>query len=342
MIIKFLIRLGVSIRRACFFFGMSRSSFKYQPRRKENRRLLQRLQDLAIQYRRFGYRRMWALLRREGWRVNHKQVYRLWKQLKLSLPRRRAKKKIRTGNSVPCCAERINHVWTYDFMHDRCTDGRKLKILTIVDEFSRRCLAIEVGTSITATKVIVVLQRLFSMHGVPQFMRSDNGPEFIAKALKRWLSESGSQTYYINPGSPWENAYGESFNGKLRDECLNAELFFSRTEAKEKIEAYRSFFNSQRPHSSLQYLTPDEFAALCQNTESEKSRAAALSLSLLGIPDAQQKLKRRNLPLRPSVYSPATALESLSSVALSSGQTNESLSNMKNCTIKKLNQKSGD
>jgi putative transposase len=259
--VAFLQEKGVSERRACRLMRLGRSSLRYRPRDDRNEVLRQRLRDLARQHPRYGYRRAWAVLRREGWPVNLKRVHRLWKDLGLALPRAHRRRRRRGGNHdpVPISAERPGHVWTYDFLKDHCENGQALRILTLVDEFTRECLAIEVGRSLGARRVIAVLERVFAEHGPPEWLRSDNGPEFIAEAVKQWLAERGSKPRYIDPGCPWQNAYGESFNGRLRDECLNLELFATRREAAVILEAWRCSYNAQRPHSSLGYRTPDEF-----------------------------------------------------------------------------------
>ncbi len=253
--------MGHSLRRACELVGMSRSGFGYKRRTKEDSELIGKIKRIADRYKRFGYRRTWAMLRREGTVVNHKKVCRIRKSLGLTLPRRKARKPRLGTAQTPCQAAFENHVWTYDFIFDRLADGRQVKLLTVVDEFTRMCLKIEVSASIKAKSVITILEALFSKYGTPQFVRSDNGPEFIAKALRTWLKENGSQTIYIDPGSPWQNAFGESFNGKLRDECLSMNVFYTWGEARVLIEGYRRFYNSERPHSSLSYLTPLEFRA---------------------------------------------------------------------------------
>lgn len=319
--VEFLMSLRISLRRACDLAGIGRSSFKYLRRRHEDKDLISRIREIAGQCRRYGYRRIWAVLRREGVAVNHKRIRRICRQLNLVLPKRAIKKRRQSTGAVPCRALFENHVWTYDFVFDNLASGRQLKILTLVDEFTRIALAIHIGTSIKAKMVIEILERLFAKHGTPRFLRSDNGPEFIAKALQAWLRTNGSETMYIVPGSPWENAYIESFNGKLRDECLNMELFRTMAEAYFMIEKYRDFYNNERPHSSLHYLTPMEFkTGLLSNTVKEFQQRQ-LSLSHGGTPDGQSnKNKRQSQQLCPSVCSPEPALESLSSVALSSGQ----------------------
>jgi len=229
----------------------------------EEKRLVQAMLALVGQHPRYGYRRIWALLRREGWQVNRKRVYRLWREAGLKVPQKQRKKR-RLGHSANSCvrrkAEHKDHVWTWDFIHDRTTNGRPLKCLSIVDEYTRECLALEVDRSITAEHVIDVLADLFRIRGVPQHIRSDNGPEFIAQAIRRWLRLAGVETLYVAPGSPWENGYAESFHSRLRDELTNREEFFNLAEAKHMADAWRLEYNHRRPHSSLGYQTPAEFA----------------------------------------------------------------------------------
>lgn len=245
------------MRQACRIVGLSLSSFYFQPRPSRNILLVERLQQIARAHPRYGYRRACAVVRREMV-VNHKRVYRLWKQEGLALKRRGRRR--RSGTStVPLQAWYPGHIWTYDFLHDACLNGRKLKLLTVVDEFTREALAIEVATVLPARQVKVVLERLFHEHGPPHFLRSDNGPEFLAKLIQTWLREQGTSTLYIEPGCPWQNGKGESFNGRFRDECLNAEVFRNLVEAKVRIEGWRHQYNTERPHSSLGYRTPEEF-----------------------------------------------------------------------------------
>jgi transposase InsO family protein len=220
--------------------------------------------ELVREHPRYGYRRIWALLRREGWRVNRKRVHRLWRAEGLKVPQKQRKKR-HLGHSANSCArrraERKDHVWAWDFIHDRTREGRPLKWLSIVDEYTRECLALEVERGITADRVIDVLVELFSMRGVPQHIRSDNGPEFIATAIRRWLTYASVETLYIEPGSPWENGCAESFHSRLRDELLGREEFASLTEARARGTAWQLEYNHRRPHSSLGYRTPAEFAA---------------------------------------------------------------------------------
>jgi len=214
---------------------------------------------------RYGYRRVWALLRREGWPVNKKRVHRLWRQEGLKVPeRQRKKRRLLLGESENGCtrrrAEHKDHIWSYDFVMDLTEDGRRLKMMPVVDEYTRECLSIDVERSITAEDVVATLASLFrSRSSEPAFVRSDNGPEFIAKAVKRWLEVSGVRTLYIEPGSPWENAYSETFVSRFSDEVLKREVFADLLEAKVLVEDYRQHYNHHRPHSALGYQTPAEF-----------------------------------------------------------------------------------
>jgi putative transposase len=215
---------------------------------------------------RYGYRRITALLRADGWPVNRKRVGRLWRQEGLKVPVKQRKRR-RLGCSEHSCtrrrAEYRNHVWSYDFVTDRTEDGRRLKLLVVVDEFTRESLSIEVARHLRAEDVIETLAYLFAVRGAPRYLRSDNGPEFVAEAIQSWLASQGSATLVVAPGSPWENAYIESFNSRLRDELLNGESFACLKEAQVLVEAYRGQYNHYRPHSSLGYLTPAAFAATC-------------------------------------------------------------------------------
>jgi transposase InsO family protein len=258
-------QLGVTERRACRVLGQPRSSQRFVSRQPDkDRAVRERLVALSRRYPRYGYRRIWALLRREGWRVNRKRVQRLWRQGGLRVPQRQRKRQ-RLGSSEQSCqrrrAEYKNHVWSYDFVMDQTDDGRRLKLLPVLDEFTREAHAILVERRITAEDVVEVLAALFRVHGEPAYLRSDNGPEFIATAVREWLARSGVQTLYIEPGSPWENAYSESFNSRFEDELLNRESFSSVTEAQVLVEQYRLSYNHERPHSALNYRTPAEFAA---------------------------------------------------------------------------------
>jgi putative transposase len=233
------------------------------------------MSELVAAHPRYGYRRIWALLRAEGWRVNRKRVYRLWRKQGLKVPKKQRKKR-RRGSSANSCVRRRaaakDHVWAWDFIHDRTADGRPLKWLSVVDEYTRECLALEVGRGMTAAGVIGVLAVLFGRRGAPAHVRSDNGPEFIAKAIRGWLATAGVEALYIEPGAPWENGYAESFHGKLRDELLEREEFTSVLEARVVSRAWKEEYNTVRPHSALGYRTPAAFGASCPRADSAALR----------------------------------------------------------------------
>jgi putative transposase len=258
-------QLGMSERRACAVVGQPRSTQRYQPREADDEKaLVRRMKELSAEHPRYGYRRVWALLRGEKFQVNRKRVHRLWRQEGLRVPRKQ-RKRTRLGHGNNGCTRRRaghpDHVWSYDFVMDQTSEGKRLKLLPVVDEFTRECLAIEVERHFTAADVVATLKYLFELRGAPRFIRSDNGPEFIARAVKTWLARSGCGTLYIEPGSPWENAYVESFNGKLEDELLDREQLATLKEAKVLVEDWRLEYNHRRPHSSLNYATPAAFAA---------------------------------------------------------------------------------
>ena len=267
---------NVSERRACQAIDQPRSTQRYPARENgEEEKLVGRMVELSTQHPRYGYRRITALLREEGWRVNRKRVHRLWRQEGLKVPVKQRKRRAlgwRGGSRWRLRAEHQDHVWSYDFVMDQTVDGRRLKILPIVDEFTRECLAILVARSVTAEDVVSVLKWLVATRGAPGHLRSDNGPEFIATAVKDWLATAGVETLYIEPGSPWENPYSESFNSRLRDEVLDREVFMSLLEARVLLEAYRKEYNNRRPHSSLGYRTPAAFAASCGFSDSAPPR----------------------------------------------------------------------
>ena len=253
---------GCSIRRACALVRISRSALNYMSRMKEkDARLASRLRLIARTHTRYGYRRVTAMIKQEGEVINPKRVYRLWRKEGFSLPRRRPRKRVATVSLRPLAPKQVGQVWAYDFVFDSCANGQKLKMLTVVDEWTRESLAIEVGGRINSPRVIEVLEKLMSLHGQPQYLRSDNGPEFVAKKVKGWLKKRGVETAYIEGGKPWQNGLNESFNGKLRDECLNLEWFANRAEAKVVIEQWRKHYNEKRLHSSLGYKTPAQFRA---------------------------------------------------------------------------------
>jgi len=232
----------------------------------KDKALTTEIKKLAGRHKRYGYRMITAKLRQDNWFVNHKRVQKIWQKEGLQVPYRRKFKKAKGSSDNSCAVKKAqypNHVWTYDFMSDQTENGGKLKLLTVLDEFTRESLAIEVDRSIRAKDVILVLEYLFMVRGAPKFIRSDNGSEFIANAIKKWLKEKHVETLYIEPGSPWENGYIESFNGKLRDEILNREVFYSVKEAKIIVEDWRLDYNNHRPHSSLGCMTPAAYATSC-------------------------------------------------------------------------------
>lgn len=254
----------LSQRQACALLHVSPSSLRYRvrsARRQKNGELVEHLKRFAYKKMRAGYRSAWQYVRRLGESVNHKRIYRLWRQAGLSLRHRCKRRKRAKPESVsaPIQATHPGQVWTYDFVSDNCFNGRKLKILNVVDEFTRECLAIQVETRLPSCKVKAVLERLFREHGSPEHLRSDNGPEFVEKTLRKWLKEQGTKTVYIDKGCPWQNGYVESFNGRFRDEFLNQQVFLSLRDAQIRIGCWRREYNEERPHSSLKYRTPYEF-----------------------------------------------------------------------------------
>lgn len=251
---------AVSERIACRLIGQSRSVQRYQPIvRADEDQLTQAIIELASQYGRYGYRRITALLNDDGWCVGKDRIQRIWRREGLKVPRKqspRARLWLNDGSCIRLRPEYPNHVWSYDFVSARTHDGRALRLLTLIDEFTRQCLAIVVARRLNSWNVIETLADAMLIHGVPQHVRSDNGPEMTAEIVREWLPKVGTRTLYIEPGSPWENGYNESFNGKLRDECLNGEIFYSLKEARIVIEQWRKHYNTKRPHSSLGYRPP--------------------------------------------------------------------------------------
>ena len=253
-------KLGVSERRACGVIAQPRATQRRVLKLKDDEEALTAaIITLACRYGRYGYRRITALLRRDGWQVNHKRVERIWRQEGLKVPQKQPKRGrlwLNDGSCVRLRPTHRNHVWSYDFVADRTHDGRAIKILTVIDEYSRLSLAIVVARKIKSDDVLDCLTDLFVKHGTPEHIRSDNGPEFTAKVVRSWLERIGVKTLFIEPGSPWENGYNESFNGKLRDELLNREIFYTLGEAQVIIERWRKEYNTFRPHSSLGYRPP--------------------------------------------------------------------------------------
>ena len=260
----------VSERKVCRALEQPRTTQRYVSRRPNDEdNLTLRVVELAGQYGRYGYRRITALLQQEGWRVNHKRVERIWRIEGLKVPQKQPKRGrlwLNDGSCIRLRPEHKDHVWSYDFVEERTTDGRKFRILNIIDEFSRECLAIKVERRLNSQHVIDALFNLFIFRGIPEHIRSDNGSEFTAGAIRKWLAKLEVKTLYIEPASPWENGYIESFNGKLRDELLNREIFTTLMEAKVLISEWREEYNQFRPHSSLNYRPPAPEAILIRTT----------------------------------------------------------------------------
>jgi putative transposase len=273
LFVQFARRHGFSTSAACKLVKVSRRRLCYISRRRDDE-LVVRLKELAGSHPRYGGRRLWALLRREGRRVNLKRVGRLCRQHGLLLKARRRRKRRGIGAGLPCKAEHPNQVWAYDFLEDRTETGKKLRILTIEDEFTRECVGIEVEHRMNARFVANTLLKLFEKRGTPAYVRSDNGPEFIARHLMRVLASQGVSARHIEPGSPWQNGINERFNGSLRDECLNMEMFHNRDHARVICQTYARQYNQDRPHSSLGYRTPVEFRARWEREGVEKDGCA--------------------------------------------------------------------
>jgi len=250
----------ITERHGCRLLGQWRGTQRYLPtQRPDEDELTRAIVSLASEYGRYGYRRITALLRRAGWAVGKDRVERIWRRAGLKVPARqrpRGRLWLNDGSCVRLRPERANHVWSYDFVSGSTSDGRTLRMLTMIDEYTRESLAIRVGRRLNSHDVIDILAEVMVERGVPEHIRSDNGPEFIARRLRKWLERLGTQPLYIEPGSPWENGYCESFNSKLRDELLNREIFYSLKEAQILIERWRMHYNTQRPHSSLGYKPP--------------------------------------------------------------------------------------
>ena len=254
-------RFGLSQRRSCSLVGLWRSTRRYRPKERDDAALRARLRELAQVRRRFGCPRLHVLLRREGWAINHKRTERLYRQEGLSLRLRKRRKRAAVLRVPLAQPDRVNQRWSMDFMQDCLSNGQRIRALTIVDDFSRECPAIEVDTSMGGARVVRVLDRLAEIRGLPEVITVDNGPEFAGKTLDAWAYRRGVRLDFIRPGKPVENAFIESFNGRLRDECLRESWFTSLQEARDGIEAWRVDYNEARPHGSLGNLTPAEFAA---------------------------------------------------------------------------------
>jgi len=258
---------GVSIRRACALLSIARSTLGYQSRLVvKDAPALASMRELAGQYPRYGYRRIQVFLERRGYAMSAERTHRLWRLAGLQVPRKRPRRRVASSRPRPLPATAAGHVWAYDFVFDACANGQQLKCLTVVDEFTRECLAIDIAGSIRSGRVIDVLSQLLSVHGAPKHLRSDNGPEFVSRSVLKWLTQANIDTAHIDPGKPWQNGSNESFNGKFRDECLSMEWFRNRIDAKIVIENWRREYNEVRPHSSLGQLTPAEFKQQLSST----------------------------------------------------------------------------
>jgi transposase InsO family protein len=255
---------------ACRVVSQPRSTQRYEAQQRNGEKALcERMRELALRHPRYGYRRIGALLREEGFEVNQKRVHRLWRREGLKVPQKQQKRRrLIDGKSDHAChrmkAQRMNQVWSFDFCHDRTSDNGALKIFSVLDEFTRRCLVIEVQHHITGGDVVKVLQRMMTLHGAPEHIRCDNGPEFVCAAVKAWLERSKVRPLYIAPGSPWENAYAESYHARLRDELLDREEFGTLLQARGMLEIWRQEYNNERPHGGLGYVTPEAFAESCR------------------------------------------------------------------------------
>jgi putative transposase len=297
---------GLSQRRACTLLSVARSALAYRARKPaSDAAVLARMGELARRYPRYGYRRIRVFLGRDGHRMSAGRAYRLWRAAGLQVPRKRPRRRAATSRPRPQAPTGANQVWSYDFVFDHCANGQQLKCLTVTDEFTKEGLAIDVDGRIRSPRVIEVLSRLVSARGAPAFLRSDNGPEFVSKALLSWIVAQGIGTALIEPGKPWQNGVAESFNGKFRDECLSLEWFRSRAEAKVIIETWRRHYNAVRPHMSLGYLTPNEFVARQANPASRHAtgRAAAVWGAFAPRPVAQPPHQGQTEQVRVAVSS---------------------------------------
>ena len=275
--VEYALKRGLSCRRACAMLHVVRSALKYKSSKvAADAPVCERMRAIAAQYPRYGYRFVRVFLEREGHRMSFSRAYRLWNAAGLQVPRKRLRRRVAASRPRPLPPTERNHVWAYDFVFDTCANGQQLKCLTIIDEWTRESLAIEVAGSIRSTRVIEQLAKLVSVHGAPRYLRSDNGPEFVSTAVMRWLFDAKIDAAHIAPGKPWQNGTDESFNGRFRDECLNMEWFRTREEAVVLIETWRKHYNTVRPHSSLAYLTPHEFKAKNQQPTSTQLGGIAL------------------------------------------------------------------
>jgi len=268
--VAFVCERGVSQRRACALMSVARSTLRYESRLiKRDTPVVAEMRELSARYPRYGYRRIQVFLERRGYAMSADRAHRIWRQYGLQVPRKRPRKRIATSGPRPLPALGANHVWAYDFVYDACANGQQLKCLPVIDEYTRECLAIDVAGSIRSARVIELLSKLVSTYGAPSYLRSENGPEFVSRAVLRWLTQANIDTAHIDPGKPWQNGSNESFNGKFRDECLSMQWFKNRTDAKILIENFRREYNEIRPHSSLGQLTPTQFKQSLSTTNPE-------------------------------------------------------------------------
>jgi putative transposase len=270
--VAYLRERGVSVRRACALMKVARSTLHYVSQlARRDAPVVAVMSELAAQYPRYGYRRIQVFLARRGHAMSADRAHRLWRLHGLQVPRKRLRRRISTGRPRPLPATGVGQLWAYDFVFDACANGQQLKCLTVIDEYTRECLAIDVAGSIRSGRVIETLAKLVSVHGAPRYLRSDNGPEFVSRAILKWLTSAQIDMALIDPGKPWQNGMNESFNGKFRDECLGMQWFKNRIDAKILIEDFRREFNEVRPHSSLGQLTPVEFKRQLAITNPEQA-----------------------------------------------------------------------
>jgi putative transposase len=264
--VAFAIGRGLSIRRSCALLKVPRSTLRYESKRERtDAPVVTAMRQLSAQYPRYGYRRIQVFLERQGYRMSADRAWRLWRKSGLQVPRKRPRRRIAAARPRIKAPTGARQVWAYDFVFDACANGQQLKCLTVIDEYTRESLAIDVSGSIRSARVVEVLSQLISMHGAPTVLRSDNGPEFVSRALLRWAANEGLDMALIDPGKPWQNGTAESFNGKFRDECLSMEWFRNRAEARVVIEQWRQHYNQVRPHSSLGNETPEAFRIKCRS-----------------------------------------------------------------------------
>ena len=317
------------MRRSCVLLGISRNAVGYVRRRPADRQLVEEINKVRKKHPCYGYRRTHMELT-DGAKgvLNHKRVHRVWRENAMQHPQRKRRRRRGQKGQVPLRAAYANHVWTYDFVEDATQDGRKLRILTLCDEYNRRGLAVEIRRSFRSTDVLAVLEQAFGQFGMPAFLRSDNGSEFIAQTVRNWLEAMNVQTHYIDPGSPWQNPFGESFNGTLRREHLNRELFASLEDARLRTRTWLRYYNTERRHTQIDYCTPQQYF---EKTASVAEPLGALPPNPQDLPlcadpaGAKENEAEHHVPPHPAVFGPATALGSLPSVALSSGRAGISL-----------------